>query len=140
ICVIWIPISSIWPANITRGLPLPFNDATELPCTSARTSSANFLTSSRHTRAGACSNPEGPAVLSSFFKKSTVFVICLLLPQPNSVQQEPQNGEHDQSHDRRGCDPAQRLMKRDFFREPFGRHAARAAPARDRRHGDSANR
>ena len=34
----------------------------EFPCTSAFTSSAKVMTSSRHARAGAVSKPEGPGV------------------------------------------------------------------------------
>ena len=60
------------PVSITRGFPFPFRDATEFPCTSTRTSSANFPTSSRQTRPGACSNPDGPAVSRSFFKNAVV--------------------------------------------------------------------
>ena len=61
--------------TISRGLPLGLRAATELPCTSASTLSANPLTSSRQTRAGACSNPEGPGVSSSFLRKPSVEIV-----------------------------------------------------------------
>src|SRR5438270_6215844 len=51
----------MWPASMSRGVPLAFSTATELPCTSAVTWSANALTSSRQMRAGAVSNPDGRA-------------------------------------------------------------------------------
>ena len=60
------------PASIRRGFPFGFRAATELPCTSAQTSSAKPSASARHTRAGACSKPEGPAVSSSFFRNPNV--------------------------------------------------------------------
>ena len=41
-----------------------------LPCTSDSTF-ANFAASSRHTRAGAASKPDGPGVSSSRFRKVT---------------------------------------------------------------------
>ena len=43
-----------------------------LPWVSAFTSSANAFTSSRHTRAGAASKPEGPGVSSSCFRNPNV--------------------------------------------------------------------
>src|SRR5207244_4768653 len=73
------------PASISRGLPLGFTTPTELPCTSALTSSAKRLTSSRHKRAGAVSNPDGPGASSKRFRKSNVdFVID---PSGQSVPQ-----------------------------------------------------
>src|SRR2546430_1228798 len=60
----------MWPASMSRGVPVAFTVATELPCTSAVTWSANALTSSRQTRAGAVSNPDGPGVSSSRFRKA----------------------------------------------------------------------
>ena len=77
--MIWSPISSMCPANITRGFPLAFKTATELPCTSARTLSANVPTSSRHTRPGASSNPDGPAVSSSCLRNPTDLMVTLSL-------------------------------------------------------------
>src|SRR6185503_13514968 len=62
------PISSIWPANITVGLPPPFTSARLLPATSPDTL-ANCLACSRQTFAGAASNPDGPGVSRSFFRK-----------------------------------------------------------------------
>src|SRR5947199_21018 len=62
----------MWPASMSRGVPVAFTVATELPCTSAVTWSANALTSSRQTRAGAVSNPDGPGVSSSRFRKARV--------------------------------------------------------------------
>jgi cytoskeleton protein RodZ len=47
---------------MSRGAPPGWTEAMELPLTSARTSSAKPCTSSRQTRAGAASNPEGPGV------------------------------------------------------------------------------
>ena len=58
------PISSMWPASITRGRPPGFTIAYELPATSARTSSAKDCASFRHARAGAASKDEGPGVSS----------------------------------------------------------------------------
>src|SRR5439155_208654 len=110
-----MPTSSMWPANITRGLPLGFKTATELPCTSARTSSANSPTSSRHTRPGACSKPDGPAVSSSFFRNPTVLMVtlslcvslwCLLPAEAGAIKQESQDREH-------ACGRAQREIDAD---------------------------
>jgi hypothetical protein len=60
-CVTCSPISSMWPASITRGDPPGLVVANELPFTSTRTSCANFSASSRQTRAARTSKPEGPA-------------------------------------------------------------------------------
>src|SRR5258706_5338189 len=119
-------ISSIWPANITRGLPLGFRTATELPCTSARTSSAKPPTSSRQTRPGACSKPDGPAVSSSFFRNPTVLMVprclygvamMLLFAEARSVEQDAQNREHAQADHGRRREPAQRVIQPEPFRE-----------------------
>src|SRR5215208_4546189 len=64
------PISSMCPANISRGPPLPSSRAKEFPATSACTASANLSASARQTRAGAASNDEGPGVSSSRFRKA----------------------------------------------------------------------
>src|SRR5262245_2324357 len=75
--VIWRPISSMCPASMSRGDPFAFTTATELPCTSALTASANLPTSSRQTRAGAASKPDGPGVSSSRFKNSTLLLVMV---------------------------------------------------------------
>src|SRR6266704_4588135 len=146
--VIWRPISSIWPANITRGLPLGFRTATELPCTSARTSSAKPPTSLRQTRPGACSNPDGPAVSSSCFRNATVLmvprclydvVMVLLFAQARAVKQDAQNRKHDETDDRRRREPAQLVIQRHGLGEPVRGFAARAAPTRDRGDRDAAD-
>src|SRR5258705_13478537 len=62
------PISSMWPASITVGVPPLFTSARLLPATSPDTL-ANFLACSRQTFAGAASNPDGPGVSRSFFRK-----------------------------------------------------------------------
>ena len=71
--VIWSPISSMWPASITRGEPSGLTSAKELPLTSTLTRSAKVSASARHTRAGRTSNPEGPAASSRRSRKS----ICM---------------------------------------------------------------
>src|SRR3954470_15366891 len=63
------PISSMWPASITRGDPPPSRVATEFPATSACTEWANFAASARHTRPGAASKEDGPGVSRSSFRK-----------------------------------------------------------------------
>src|SRR6266545_1619911 len=132
-CVTWRPISSMWPASMRRGLPLGFTAAIELPCTSAWTSSAKPCTSSRHTRAGACSNPEGPAVSRSFFRKVKVAaVIAPLLPQAGPVEQRAQREEQHERYDARGREPAQRVVQPHRLGQPVRRLAARAPPAGDR--------
>src|SRR6266540_4574787 len=70
-----LPISSMWPASMSRGAPWGLSAAMELPCTSAFTSSAKALNSSRQTRAGAVSKPEGPGVSSSRFRNSSVVFV-----------------------------------------------------------------
>src|SRR3981081_1311962 len=99
------------PANITRGFPLGFSDATELRRPPHTTSAAKLPTSSRHTRPGACSNPDGPAVSRSFLRNPTVLMVtlsiwCSLFAQARAVEQEPENGEHDQAKDCRRREPA----------------------------------
>ena len=54
-----------------RGLPPVLMAAKELPETSVDTSSANVSASSRHTCAGAVSNPDGPGVSSNCFRNSS---------------------------------------------------------------------
>src|SRR5258708_38827712 len=146
--VIWRPISSIWPANITRGFPFGFKTATELPCTSARTSSAKPPTSSRQTRPGACSKPDGPAVSSSFFRNPTVLIVprclygvvmMLLFAKARSVEQDAQNRKHDETDDRGQREPAQLVIQGRGLGEPVGRFPARAAPTRDRGDSDAAD-
>src|SRR2546423_4215616 len=124
-----MPISSMCPVSITRGFPFPFREATEFPCTSTRTSSANFPTSSRQTRPGACSNPDGPAVSRSFFKNAVVngvivvSLYCLLPAQAGAIQQEAENREHDEPKDGRGRKPAQLVIQRYGLGEPIRRLA-----------------
>jgi hypothetical protein len=65
------PISSMCPANMTRGRPAPLSVANEFPATSARTSSAKRCASARHTRAGAASKAEGPGVSSRDLRKAS---------------------------------------------------------------------
>src|ERR671914_2560107 len=65
------PISSMWPANITRGPPFPPTCASELPATSACTDWANRPASARQTRAGAASKAEGPGVSSSRLRNAS---------------------------------------------------------------------
>src|SRR5712692_10094207 len=65
------PISSMCPANMTRGTPSGFTVATELPVTSLVTRAANESASARHTRAGAVSNPEGPGVSRRGLRKAS---------------------------------------------------------------------
>src|SRR3954462_8540036 len=67
--VIMTPISSMWPASITRGDPPSSRVAKEFPATSACTDWANFAASARHTLPGAASNEDGPGVSNSSFRK-----------------------------------------------------------------------
>src|SRR5690242_6094270 len=70
-CVTMTPISSMCPANITRGRPAPLSVANEFPATSPRTSSAKRCASVRQSRAGAASNADGPGVSSSDLRKAS---------------------------------------------------------------------
>src|SRR3982751_4557352 len=64
------PISSMWPASMIVGDPPGFTVAMLLPATSPRTS-ANDRASSRQTRAGAVSKPDGPGVSRRRFRKAS---------------------------------------------------------------------
>src|SRR6266480_1989544 len=64
------PISSMCPASMIVGLPPPFASARLFPATSPDTF-ANCFACSRHTLAGAASNPDGPGVSRSFFRKES---------------------------------------------------------------------
>src|SRR5437870_3593717 len=64
------PISSICPANISRGVPSAFRMAKEFPATSASTASAKRWASALHARAGAVSKEEGPGVSSRVFRNA----------------------------------------------------------------------
>ena len=63
------PISSMWPSSMIVGEPPGFTSAMLLPATSVVTS-AKARASSRQTRAGADSNPEGPGVSSRRLRKA----------------------------------------------------------------------
>src|SRR5687768_16477840 len=63
------PISSMCPASMMVGAPAGLTVAMLLPATSPRTS-AKAATSSRQTRAGADSNPDGPGVSSRRFRNA----------------------------------------------------------------------
>src|SRR5688572_6110939 len=63
------PISSMCPASMMVGAPAGFTVAMLLPATSPRTS-AKAAASSRQTRAGADSNPDGPGVSSRRLRKA----------------------------------------------------------------------
>jgi len=69
--VTMIPISSMCPANMSRGRPSGFRVAKELPPTSAVTESTSFSASALQIRAGAASNDEGPGVSSRDFRKAS---------------------------------------------------------------------
>src|SRR5690606_21205425 len=64
------PISSMWPASITRGTPPGLRMANELPLTSDSTLSAIRSASARQIRAGAISYPLGPGASSSASRKA----------------------------------------------------------------------
>src|SRR5438552_11298376 len=66
-----IPISSMWPANITRGRPSGLSVANELPATSVSTLSAKRSASARQTRAGAASKADGPGVSRRDVRKAS---------------------------------------------------------------------
>src|SRR5437899_4185817 len=120
-CVTWSPISSMCPASISRGRPLALSAATELPWTSAVTSSANVFTSSRHTRAGPVSKPDGPGVSSSRLRKSNVGLVIAPCPWSRGGTR-PRSGEDGVS---RG--ELRAASTRDQPRQDFGRiHEARA--------------
>src|SRR5687767_8139716 len=63
------PISSMCPASMIVGAPAGLTVAILLPATSPRTS-AKAAASSRQTRAGADSNPDGPGVSSRRFRNA----------------------------------------------------------------------
>src|SRR6266516_1539460 len=66
-----IAISSACAASMRRGEPPLFNVATQLPYASQKVSLANCLTYSSQTRWPRTSWPEGLAVLTSVFRKSS---------------------------------------------------------------------
>src|ERR1043165_1972215 len=119
------------PVSMTRGLPLPLSDATELPWTSAFTSSAKPLPSSRHTRApppcGGAPEPRRARRVEQLLEevdrrcRHTVKLMSMLL-EAGPIQQEPENAEHDQGGDCRRRNDPKPVIQRDRFSEPVGNH------------------
>src|SRR5579862_4613217 len=64
------PISSMWPASMIVGEPAALTVAMLVPARSARTS-AKVRARSRHSWAGAVSNPDGPGVSRSVLRNVT---------------------------------------------------------------------
>src|SRR5829696_3779787 len=127
------PISSMCPASMMVGAPFGFTTARLLPATSFETS-ANAPASSRQTRAGADSNPEGPGVSRSRFRKAMEDSESMRVHWENDDPLHLNRGRRGSAvrtirHRRRRGDRPRVAPRGPYDAAHSHRHIARGAPA-----------